>query len=102
MSANLEALVPGGTIVAAAVGLLSWFVRNSREDRAEWRAQLQTERDRHDRELADERGRHDRDMATAERTEAELRRRLEEDQKVITALRDELAEQMRALRARTG
>lgn len=87
MSDNLEALIPGGGMVAAAVGLLGWFVRNSRDERNEWKGLLKEEREQRAHDLAE-----------AERIEGDLRRRLADAETAIAGYKDQAADAHRDLR----
>jgi uncharacterized protein HemX len=84
---NLEALIPGGGMVAAAIGLLGWFVRNSKDERNEWKTLLKEEREQHAKDLSE-----------AERIEGDLRRRLADAETAIAGYKDEAADAARDLR----
>lgn len=99
MTDNLEALIPGGGMVAAALGLLGWFVKTGRDDRSEWRELLRVERegrardlseerDRHDRALEHERERAERARSAGETVEGDLRRRLADAETAAAGWKD--------------
>lgn len=106
MTDNLEALIPGGGMVAASLGLLGWFVKSAKDDRTEWRELLKTEREGRVRDLADERARHDAALqlehgraekvkTTTDAVEADLRRRIADAETAARGWQDEAADAQR-------
>lgn len=94
MSDNLDSLIPGGGIVAAAIGLLSWFMRNARDERRE-----------HSEALKEVKAEHAKAKTDWERAEGDLRRRLADEETVISGLKDQVADLKRErseLRAKLG
>jgi septal ring factor EnvC (AmiA/AmiB activator) len=103
---DLSSLIPGGSMVAAALGLLGWFVKNARDTQAEWRDLLKTERADRVRDLADERDRHERAIAgehergekvkaAHDTIETDLRRRLADAETAEAGWKDEAADAQR-------
>lgn len=74
-------------MVAAAIGLLGWFVRNSRDERNEWKDLLKSEREQHAKDLSE-----------GERVEADLRRRLADSDTALAGYKDQAADTARDLR----
>lgn len=74
-------------MVAAAIGLLGWFVRNSKDERNDWKALLKEEREQHGKDLSE-----------AERIEGDLRRRLADAETAIAGYKDQAADAGRDLR----
>lgn len=106
MSDNLPALVPGGTVMAAALGLLGWLAKQGRDDRSEWRELLRTEREGRVKDLAEERERHDRAMdlereraektrSAADLAQQDLRRRLDDAETALNGWKDQAADAQR-------
>ncbi len=74
-------------MVGAAIGLLAWFVRNSRDERNEWKDLLKSEREQHAKDLTE-----------AERVEADLRRRLADAETAVAGYKDAAADAQRDVR----
>lgn len=87
MTDNLEALIPGGGMVATAIGLLGWFVRNSKDERNEWKDVLKEEREQHAKDLGE-----------ADKVEMHLRSRLSDAETAIAGYKDRAADAERDLR----
>src|ERR1051325_11726744 len=93
-------------MVAAALGLLGWFVKSARDTQTEWRdllkaeradrvADLAAERERHEQALQREHDRAEKVKAANDVLEADLRRRLADAETSARGWQDEAADAQR-------
>ncbi len=93
-------------MVAAALGLLGWFVKSARDTQNEWRELLKseradrvadraTERERHEASLQREHDRAEKTKVATDAIEADLRRRLADAETAEKGWKDEAADAQR-------
>ncbi len=93
-------------MVAAAIGLLGWFVKNAKDTQNEWRELLRTERadrvadlaaerERHEKQLTMEHDRAEKVKAANDVVEQDLRRRLADAETASRGWQDEAADAQR-------